>query len=270
MRFDHHGPDLEDPLPVVHHSLTALQTLPPHLSNRRPPLGHQLVLDDLLELGQHLDAHHRRVGSLVALQRQRGHLGVEHVPRQVDQLLGLRPLLVMDAEHRSVESAILRLTRQFDSVPCHRPPVLLPPSRDGGHPGHLELDLGAHVVPVLLGNLVHLSPLAEGLEAAHLAQDQVGVAGCLRRLLFVNIQRALPVVQLLIPVLLDLELSVEVLVGPLEEAGGGLLLAELVVDLDEGLQDGHVRLAIELVLLVVEGLGVGATSHGDVAEEDRG
>ena len=48
---------------------------------------------------------------------------------------------------------------------------------------------------------------------------------------------------------------------------GGLLLAELVVDGDEGLDNGHGRLLEELHLLVVEGLGVGPALDGLLAEQ---
>ena len=61
--------------------------------------------------------------------------------------------------------------------------------------------------------------------------------------------------------------DLKVLPPPLEEPGGGLLLPELVVDGHEGLDDRDAGLPVKLVLLVVQGLGVGAALDGLFAEQ---
>jgi len=50
--------------------------------------------------------------------------------------------------------------------------------------------------------------------------------------------------------------------GVLKHPSSGLGLLQLVVDADERLESVRGRLAVELLLLVMEGLGVRSTLHG--------
>jgi len=61
----------------------------------------------------------------------------------------------------------------------------------------------------------------------------------------------------------------KVLPSPLEESRRGFLLAEFVVNRHERLDHWNAWLAVKLVLLVVQGLGVGTTLDGLLAEENR-
>ena len=56
-------------------------------------------------------------------------------------------------------------------------------------------------------------------------------------LLTVDLQGPVEVAKFLVPPLLDGEVSLEVLGPPLQQAGGGLFLTQLVVDLNQRLQD---------------------------------
>ena len=78
-----------------------------------------------------------------------------------------------------------------------------------------------------VGEGVELAPLAEGLEAAHLAEDELGVVLAeLVLLLAVGVQGALPVVQLLVPALLDADLALVPLHRVLEQPRRRLFLSQ--------------------------------------------
>lgn len=57
-RWHHQGSDLDDLLPVFHHALTTLETVPPHMLDSFLSLGDQFKLHDLLQFRQHLNVHH--------------------------------------------------------------------------------------------------------------------------------------------------------------------------------------------------------------------
>ena len=64
-----------------------------------------------IELWPDLDADHGGVGPLVALQGEGSDFGVQHLPGQVNQPLGLVDLAVVNAEHSAVKSSVLTLKK---------------------------------------------------------------------------------------------------------------------------------------------------------------
>ncbi|MEM6986636.1 MAG: NAD(P)/FAD-dependent oxidoreductase [Pseudomonadota bacterium] len=225
--------DVQDPRPVHNDARAPLESLPPHLLDYGLTLGHQLELDHLLQLGQHLHGDDGGVGALVALQRERRHLRVQELAREVDERVRLRPLLAVHAEHGAVEGAVLALARELAGVAGHGVPLLPAPRRRRRHLGHPLARVVVGARPVPLGHVVQVAPLAQRLVAAHAAENQVGVVRLYHGLLLVDGQGLFPVVELLVPPLLHLDVARQVLVAPLQETGGGLFLSQLVVDGDQ-------------------------------------
>ena len=82
----------------------------------------------------------------------------------------------------------------------------------------------------------------------------------------ITVKSLLPIIELFVPMLLGLQLALEVLVAPLKEAGRRFFLAEFVVDGDECFQHWNGGFSMKLVLFVMQGLGIGPTFHRLIAE----
>jgi len=115
--------------------------------------------------------------------------------------------------------------------------------------------------PLALDKVGQLVPLAERVQAAHFAKDDLAVLLALERLAVKGLVRLLPAIQLEVPALV-LELRVIKLLvlvpGKSQNAPGGILLLELAVNVDECLNDVGRGVGKPLELLVVERLGKGA------------
>mmetsp|Transcript_13522 Transcript_13522/g.28910 ORF Transcript_13522/g.28910 Transcript_13522/m.28910 type:complete len:234 (-) Transcript_13522:500-1201(-) len=170
-------------------------------------------------------------------------------------------VVVANAEHRPQKGAScgLRLAvRGVHRIHVHGhlvPQAHVPGCMCGNH-AHLAPHVGLAAPPLQLAQLRQVLPLCQGGQAAHLAQQGCVVLVTARGLPvqppLVRLQRLVPSAQLLVPALF--ELHVEVLLSVRQHTHRCLGLAQLVVDVDEGL-NGGLRAGLELQLLVVQRLG---------------
>ena len=127
--------------------------------------------------------------------------------------------------------------------------------------------LAQMLVPHVLDKLRELVPVHQIAVAGELSSLHLHVVLARYLLLFVDIERLRPLLQLLKPVFLVL--GQKVLFGVVQDAFGGLWLLELVVGLDQFFNSVSWRV-FKLLLPVVEGFGVGIAVFSNDCERLRG
>ena len=203
---EHNAPHAQDALPHLDVQLAALQPLHPDRAHRRLAVGLvrivELVRERLLQLGEHLRPHHEVVRTRIALAHQRRELRVQRVARTRNEPLRLVPLSMVDGQHGAVEGALARLGAHGRDELVHHVPLPKRPRGGRRERRHLAAPLGPGRRPLGLHELREVLPLAERMQAAHLAKHDLLRIGLLDGAPLVRREGLFPPMQLLVPLLM--------------------------------------------------------------------
>eukprot|EP01137_Pigoraptor_chileana_P037292 Opistho-2@34172 len=260
---------LEHALPDLHVALAPAQARHPRLPHRgKHGCAVRRTLDphNLLQLGKHLHPHHHTVCAVVTLSRQRRQLGVQNVAGSVNLLLCDAKLVSVHGENGAEESALLHVLAHRPQVVVHCVPPTKTPRSGSRHRGNGVPRKFVRHTPLVLRKDVKVSPIAKRVQAAHAPNRQSHVQRILALLTVVHFQRFIPLLQLLIPGLVDGQFEIVVLLRIRQDTSGGLGLLQLVVYADQGLDClGRLR-RVEFDFLVMERLCIGMTAACVLAE----